>query len=164
MLLRDACGDGETEACAIGFRGKKWIEQALLNLRWNSFSVVLDLKNHCLADMLAQGNFCGATAKFDVTIFANAVGRILYEVDQNLAYLLRIYLKARLSRLDCEFNRVFLQLRFEQFANLTEKGGGRNGLALQWGGASKGEEITNDSFQATDLLSDEFAISIGGRP
>ena len=47
---------------------------------------------------------------------------------------------------------------------MAEKFRRRNGFSLQRGGASKGEEIPNDSFQSTDLLGNEFAVSVGRRP
>src|ERR1051326_4597801 len=90
MLFDNTCSNRQPQPRAALLGGEKWIKQALLNFRRHAFATVADLQDNNWNIISTEQPRFLAHPQSNRAILANAVSRVLHQVNDNLLHLLRV--------------------------------------------------------------------------
>src|SRR5881394_820875 len=135
MAIDNPRRDRQTQAGPSLPGAEKRIEQSPLDFRANAGSVVFDFDDGDFGLGSLENAASVSSPQRDETVAADALSRILNQIDQHLLELLRIAVEAHLPlRLDRQPDRLQLQLRRHQVAHFFEQRFGGHVDQIRWSG------------------------------
>ena len=163
MAIDNPRRNRQTQAGPSLLGAEKRIKQPALNFRANAGSVVFDFDDGDVGLGSFESGTPVSSAQRDEAVAANALRRILNQVDQHLLELLRVAVEPRLPlRLACQPDRLPLQLGRHQFADLVEQQLGSHEDKIRRSGPRQLDKILEDLIDPANLIPDDSRVFMFG--